>query len=116
MTLQALAGAVQARVAHGGALSTEIAAVYAGDKMSDLLEHAGSRTLIVTNLANEQLLRVAELMDIPGICLVEGVEPGAELVQAAAATRTALLVSPYGLFETCGRLYGFMHAAPGEAV
>ena len=29
-------------------------------------------TLLVTSLNNNQLIRVAELMDVPGICLVSG--------------------------------------------
>lgn len=119
MKLEAVVRSLPAQVVHPGArLDAEIQTVYAGDKMSDLLEHATSNTLIVTNLINTQLLRVGELMDLPGICLVDGAEPGTEILEAAAGTETALIVSPFGLFETCGRLYALMNrkqSRSGEA-
>jgi hypothetical protein len=59
--------------------------------MSDLIANAGRDTLIVTSLNNSQLIRVAELMDIPGICLAGGGVPSAELVERARASGTALL-------------------------
>ena len=47
--------------------------IYAGDRVSDLLNEASDRTLLVTNLMSLQMIRVAELMDVPGICFVNGV-------------------------------------------
>ena len=55
---------------------SEVTRIYAGDRVSDLLNEASSKTLLVTNLANLQMVRVAELMEVPGICFVDGVEPG----------------------------------------
>jgi len=48
---------------------------------------------------------VAELMDVPGICFVNGVEPDSEMVQLAQDNDTLLMVSPQGVFETCGLIY-----------
>jgi hypothetical protein len=79
--------------------------VYAGDRMSDLLNHASPATLVVTNLATSQLIRAAALMDAAAVCIVNGVAPEPALLAAAKATDTALIVSPFDLFETCGRLY-----------
>jgi len=83
----------------------EVERVYAGDVISDLLREASERMLLVTNLASPQLLRVAELMDVPGICFVNGRLPAPAVVAAAAEHGIVLLVSPAGMFETCGRLY-----------
>ncbi|MBM4043776.1 MAG: transcriptional regulator [Planctomycetes bacterium] len=83
----------------------EVHQVYAGDNMSDMLNQVNGATLLVTNLCNTLMARFAELMDVPAICLVNGVAPRAELVSAAAEHGTVLLVSPVSLFETCGRLY-----------
>jgi len=80
--------------------------VYAGDKVSELLNAAEEDTLLVTNLSNPQLFRIAELMDIPGICLVNGAQPPGEMLELALRNGTAILVSDEGLFETCGRIYG----------
>lgn len=84
--------------------------VYAGDRISDLLNAAGDHALLITNLASRQLLRVAELMDIPGICFVNNQEPDPTLIAAAREHGTALLVSPAGLFETCGRVHACLNA------
>ena len=84
---------------------TGITKIYAGDRVSDLLNEASDKTLLVSNLASVQMLRVAELMDVPGICFVNGVEPDDELVALAHGTGTLLMVSPDGVFETCGRIY-----------
>ena len=83
--------------------------VYAGDKMSDLLNESSACTLLITNLNNQQLMRAAELMDVPGICLVRGAVPDRETVDALLESGTVLMSSPHGMFETCGILYaGFM--------
>ena len=84
----------------------EVANVHAGDNVSDLLAESTAATLLVTNLRNPLLLRVAELMDAPGICLVDGHVPAPELTAAAQRQGTVIMVSPWSLFETCGRMYG----------
>lgn len=84
---------------------TAVAKIYAGDRVSDLLNEASDKTLLVSNLASVQMLRVAELMDVPGICFVNGAEPDAEMKQLAEANGTLLMVSRQGVFETCGLIY-----------
>ncbi len=106
MKLEDLALNIGARVVTPGkAGGTQVARIYAGDRVSDLLNEATDRTLLVSNLASVQMLRVAELMDVPGICFVNGVEPTPDVVELAAASGTMLLVSPAGVFETCGLIY-----------
>jgi len=105
MTVMELAQTIGARVLlPGKAGHGEIARICAGDRMSDLLEQAASDTLLVTRLSNPHLARVAELMDVPGICLVQNIAPEPGLLSAAAACGTALMVSPLELEETCRRL------------
>ena len=87
--------------------------IYAGDRVSDLLNEASEKTLLVTNLMSLQMIRVAELMDVPAICFVNDVEPSPEIVARAGSTGTVLLVSPIGVFETCGRLY--QNLSPADA-
>jgi redox-sensing transcriptional repressor len=106
MKLEDLAGLIGAHIVTPGAPGgTEIAKIYAGDRVSDLLNEASDKTLLVSNLASVQMLRVAELMDVPGICFVNGVEPDADVVALARENGTLLMVSPDGVFETCGRIY-----------
>jgi redox-sensing transcriptional repressor len=106
MKLEDLATNIGARVMTPGKTGgTTVAKVYAGDRVSDLLNEASDRTLLVSNLASVQMLRVAELMDVPGICFVNGVEPDTEMIQLAKDNDTLLMVSPQGVFETCGLIY-----------
>jgi len=105
MTAEELAARTGAKLLHPGLATRPIERVYAGDRMSDLLNHASDTTLVVTNLATSQLVRAAALMDLAGLCLVNDVAPEAALLEAAASSRTALMVSPLDLFATCGRLY-----------
>jgi redox-sensing transcriptional repressor len=106
MKLEELAESIGARVvAPGRPGGTDVAKVYAGDRVSDLLNEASDKTLLVSNLASVQMLRVAELMDVPGICFVNGVEPDEDVCALARESGTLLMVSPEGVFETCGRIY-----------
>ncbi len=106
MKLEDLARGIGATIITPGKPGgTTVAKIYAGDRVSDLLNEASDKTLLVSNLASVQMLRVAELMDVPGICFVNGVEPDGEMVQLARENDTLLMVSPQGVFETCGLIY-----------
>ncbi len=78
----------------------EVTRVHASDTMSSLIANASADTLLVTSLNNNQLVRVAELMGAPGLCLVGGAEPCPELLSLARTTGAAIVVSPHGLDET----------------
>jgi hypothetical protein len=62
-----------------------------------------------------QMIRLAELMDVPGICFVNGVRPEPEIVAKAETNGTTLMISPIGVFETCGLIYQSLAAAPTAA-
>ena len=113
MKLEDLAREIGARVLTPGKPGgTDIARIYAGDRVSDLLNEASDKTLLVSNLASVQMLRVAELMDVPGICFVGGIQPAAEVIELAKASGTLVLVSPVGVFETCGLIYRHLGGEP----
>jgi len=109
MRLLDLAQKIGARILTPGlGGNAEVARIYAGDRVSDLLNQASDKTLLVTNLANLQMVRVAELMEVPGICFVDGVDPDQEIIDLAVENGTILMVSPLGVFETCGLIYQFL--------
>ena len=114
--LDELARCVGAQIITGDACPQRIVEkIYAGDRVSDLLNEASDRSLLVTNLMSLQMIRVAELMDVPAICFVNGVSPEPEIVAKADGTGTTLMVSPIGVFETCGLIYQTLAAAPAAA-
>ncbi len=106
MNLLDLATALRARIAtHADrAAGIEIGAVYASNRMSDLLNHAGESTLIVTALGNQHLAHIAELLDAPGFCVAGRPEPDPDLLAAATERGLVLLVSPEPLDEVCRRV------------
>jgi hypothetical protein len=93
----------------------KVARFFASNTMSELIANAARDTLLVTSLNNIQLIRVAELMDAPGICLVSGTSPCAEFLEGARRVGTAILVSPRDLEATRARLEERLRAggAPG---
>ena len=102
MRLEELAKAIGADVkTPGRGVTVEADQIYAGDRISDLLNAAGESVLLVSNLASNHLMRVAELMEVPGICLVGRQQPDAAMLETAEEHGTLLMVSPAGLFETC---------------
>ncbi len=106
MKLEELAQKIGARILTPGlGNNSEVTKIYAGDRVSDLLNEASNKTLLVTNLANLQMVRVAELMEVPGICFVDGIDPDQKIVELATQNGTMLMVSPTGVFETCGLIY-----------
>lgn len=106
MRIEELAKQIGAAVfTRGDGGSIDLGQVYAGDRVSDLLAAAGHHALLISNLASGQMIRVAELMDIPAICLVNGQQPEQDMIATAQEHGTLLMVSPAGLFETCGRVY-----------
>ena len=96
MKLDELARRIGAKCCTAGPADAQITRIYAGDRVSDLLNEASSATLLVTNLANLQMVRVAELMEVPGICFVDGVEPEGGGRSWRRATETMLVVLPRG--------------------
>jgi hypothetical protein len=107
MRLSDVARKVDAKVlTHTDKAATiEVSHVYAGDTISEMLNAASEATLIVTNMSHNLLPRIAHLLDVPALCLVNNVTPGPEMLDFAEQRGTVLIVSPVDLFQTCGRLY-----------
>lgn len=113
MKLETLATQIGAAVlTPGRGASVALDQVYAGDRVSDLLNEAKDSVLLVSNLSGGHLARVAELMEVPGICLVAGRSPDEAMLASAREHGTLLMVSPVGLFETCGRIHACLSAVP----
>ena len=64
---------------------------------------AGS--LLLTGLANLQVIRTAEMVDICAICFVRGKKPEKETIELAEEKGIPLLSTDLPMYEACGRLY-----------
>jgi hypothetical protein len=112
MNLGELAARIDARLIPSTSDSfPEVKAIHAADTISSLIANASAETLLVTSLNNSQLIRVAELMDAPGLCLVGGAQPSSELITRARETGASILVSPLGLEEARDLLEACLEAA-----
>ena len=101
MTVRALADQANLKLLLEPAKARgEVVRLFASNTMSELIANAGGDTLLVTSLNNSQIVRVAELMEAPGICLVDGAAPRAELLAGAKLAGTAILVSQSDLETT----------------
>ncbi|HET6486909.1 MAG TPA: hypothetical protein VFH83_10850 [Spirochaetia bacterium] len=101
MKLTELSNQIDARLhPEAGHRDAQVAYVYAGTTMSDLIGHAATDVLLITSLNNAQLARIGELMDVPGLCLTDGTEPCADLLRLARDADMPILVAAAGLDAT----------------
>lgn len=84
----------------------EIRSVCSTDLMSDLL-HFSSRpkSMLITGLANTQVIRTAEIADIKTVVFVLNKRPDRETVEMARQKEIGLVVTRLSRFTACGRLY-----------
>ncbi len=85
---------------------TEIQSVCSTDLMSDLLHFSSTpKSLLITGLANSQVVRTAEIADIKAVVFVLGKRPDKETIEMARQKDIALIVTRLSRFTACGRLY-----------
>lgn len=75
------------------------------DLMSDVLASIQPEAVLLTGLANPQVVRTAQMADVAAIVLVRGKKPALETIALAEEESIPLITSPFGMFELCGRLY-----------
>lgn len=86
-------------------LQREIKGGCGADLMSDVLAYIQPEAVLLTGLCNPQVVRTAQMADIAAIVFVRGKNPPVETIELATQERLALISSPFGMFELCGRLY-----------
>jgi len=82
----------------------EIDKFYADDRISELIVNTCPRTLVVSDIINPHILRVAKLVDVRAICLLNGLIPESEMIDAAKEHETVLMISPLDKLATVKRL------------
>ena len=86
-----------------GAIDVEYA--YGSDLMSDVLAFARPGSLLLTGLTNVQIMRTAQMLDIPAVVFVRGKRPQAAAIALASQVKIPVILSRLSMFETCGILY-----------
>ncbi|MCU0507256.1 MAG: transcriptional regulator [Anaerolineae bacterium] len=83
----------------------DVRAGFAADLMSDALRYDLSQALLVSGLANPQVVRTSEMADVAAILMVRGKMPSADALELADEIDIPFLSTELTMFETCGRLF-----------
>ena len=82
----------------------EVRCGFAADLMSDVLRYDLSQALLLSGLANPQIVRTAEMADVAVVLMVRGKIPPPETLDLAEEVGIPILTTELTMFETCGRL------------
>lgn len=86
-------------------LEKRIEYCFAADLMSDVLRYARTGSLLLTGITNNQVLQVAEILDLKGIIFVRGKLPDCEIIEQSNSRGLPLLATESLMFDCCGKLY-----------
>jgi hypothetical protein len=73
--------------------------------MSDVLAFVKGKTLLLTGLTNQQVVRTAEMADLSAIVFVRGKKPETEIVELAVENGIVLLLTRDTMYTASGKLY-----------
>jgi hypothetical protein len=106
MTLQEVKTILEAKVlCEEQHLGNEVLSAFACDFMSDVLAYAHNQPLLLTGLVNPQVIRTAEMMDVPCIVFVRGKLPDEAMLELAAERGIVLMSTQKTLYLSSGLLF-----------
>lgn len=106
MEIQKLIKLIKATVIAGNpAKHNLIEMAFSSDLMSDVLTLDEENILLITGLANVQLIRTAEMADIQTVVLARNKKADPEMIRLANETGLLLLGSPFSIFKVSGILF-----------
>jgi hypothetical protein len=115
-TLGDVRAALEAETIWCPDLTAPVAGVVAADLMSDVLVDARPGFVLVTGLANVQVVRTAAIADLAAVVFARGKVIPSEVLEVARESRLPLFRCQRSLFETAGRLYAVVNERTGDAV
>lgn len=86
-------------------IDNEIEYAFSSDLMSDVLAYANKKTILLTGLMNPQVVRTAEMLDLPAIVFVRNKKPDEEIIKLAMENRIILMCTEDTLYTASGKLY-----------
>jgi len=106
MVIRKIAELLEAEVVLGqDKLDMEVDMAFSSDMMSDVLAYVTGRTLLLTGMVNEHVIRTAEMVDLECIVFVRGKKPSPAIIEAAEESGMVLLSTTHTLYCTSGILY-----------
>ncbi len=86
-------------------INDDINNAFSSDLMSDVLTLDSENILLITGLANVQIIRTAEVAEIHYLVIVRNKKVSKDIVELATALNMVLIESPYSMFKASGILY-----------
>ncbi len=106
MTLRDVAKLLEAEILTSETdLDRPVPCAFASDLISDILMCTKEPTLLLTGLANTQVIRLSDMIDITAIVFVRGKQPSQELVEMAVERGLPLLRTKLTMYRSSGLLY-----------
>ena len=92
MVIRKIAELLEAEVILGeDKLDMEVDMAFSSDMMSDVLAYVTGRTVLLTGLVNEHVIRTAEMVDLECIVFVRGKKPTQDIIDKAEESGMVLL-------------------------
>ncbi len=86
-------------------LENDVFSACCSDMMSDVLAYVKDQGVLITGLLNPQVIRTANMMDMPCIVFVRSKTPTDEMIELAKECGIVVMRSDLRAFEACGILY-----------
>lgn len=86
-------------------MDNEVSYAFGSDLMSDVLAFVKGKTLLLTGLTNQQVVRTAEMADLSAIVFVRGKKPGEDIIDLATEKNIVLLMTRDTMYTASGKLY-----------
>lgn len=78
---------------------------FSSDLMSDVLTLDDHQIVLITGLANLQLIRTVEMADVPVVLLCRNKIASSEMIQLSNEIGIVLIETPFSIFRASGILY-----------
>ena len=88
-----------------GDADADISTAFSSDTMSDVLASPEEIDVLLTGLVNPQVVRTADMLDIPLIIFVRGKAPSGDMIRMAEECGITMIVTNQKMFVACGTLY-----------
>lgn len=105
MTIKDITPILDAEILYPADMSREINSACGSDMMSDVLAFVKDNAVLLTGLVNPQVVRTADMMDMPCIIFVRGKAPDEMILKLAKEREITVLRSQHRMFTACGLLY-----------
>ena len=106
MTIEDMVRVLSARVLRGeDKLDTPVYTACCSDLMSDVLAFVDEKTVLITGLTNQHVIRTSEMLDLKCLVFVRGKVPPDDILDSAEEQGLVVITTKMTAFSACGLLY-----------